>query len=213
MNTWLAASVAMTLTAGLGARFLTDDDTAAASPNPNSVDVASVAAAAGSDVAYLAEESVEDRWTMPGITVVMQVPEKSERRTFLASSAEESVEDRWTMPGITVVMQVPAKSEPKTFLASSVEETLSDSEPAPEQAVEDVWTMPGITVAMQVPNEAERAEFTGRFASKPIRPASVPRWNAEDGRSWSPARHVRDQRRQNNDRTFDRFLSRKDWRS
>lgn len=225
-KTWLAASMALVLTVGVGASLLTGDDTVTSASQDGIAPAAArawtipgvtvvVHIPARADGEYVLASSVEtshEEWTVPGITVVAQIPDPNRGFTLAGSVVppladkpdQETAEDEWTIPGITVVAQVPVKGAPALVLASSTEETLS---PRAEQTIEDTaeetWTMPGITVVAQASAKTGRAYAMGG----PSFPAPRPSWvRARPSRMEKPATPFRDMRRYDDRRIGERVL-------
>jgi hypothetical protein len=212
-QSWLAASIAMGLTVGFGARFLTADDAAAA--------FRTGVPTTGGVVATMTETAAGP-WMHPGITVVVQVPAKKDEGFELASSAGETrsasdgslrgeaAEGPWMHPAITVVVQVPAKADEGFVLASSSGEAASAGDtPALEEVAEGTWMHPAITVVVKVPARVDRTFALGDTPSA-TRPGPTSLRRVGDGNPGFPVNRFRDLRRFD-ERDFERARGR-NWR-
>ena len=192
--TWLAASIALGLTVGFGAGLLNGD-------NLLTTSASSATLVDEYEGSVDATDDVTGRgFSLPGITVVVQIPAKADGTYALAGSAsyeyaglDEAADEGWTMPGITVVAQIPSTGSDAYVLASSTEVTQPHSdEPAVEASVEDEWTMPGITVVANVPAKQDRAFGPGGPGFAANRPAVS---RIRSPRMPKPAVFYRDHRR------------------
>lgn len=117
--TWLAASIALSMTVGYGARILSGTDTAAATPADRivSVEPTIVATADGDPV------------MLPTLTVVVKVPAKR-RTSVLASATNSEPQFTATLPELAVVVKIPAQDEVPAFTATLPELAVTVRVPA-----------------------------------------------------------------------------------